>query len=183
LVWEGTRTNALEFWVKGFGREGLKSYVLDARLEEMNAAANEWVRLLSGGTIWVRFESQTATQTGKLSEKLNVRCWRYNPDGTVTERNYESWSGGEKARLDLGIDFGLARLVAARATKRYEMVVLDEVFRHLDAAGRDAVMELLQIIAQEKSSIFVIDHDAEFRGAFEHLMVVRKQNGQSAIVS
>jgi DNA repair exonuclease SbcCD ATPase subunit len=108
--------------------------------------------------------------------------FRYNPNGTVTERNYKSWSGGEKKRVSWAIDFGLSRLVAARATKRYDLLVLDEVFKHVDAAGGEAVVEMLQHLRQEKSSIFVIEHNPDFASHFENRLLVRKHGGRSQIL-
>ena len=173
-----------EFWVDAFGLKGLKSYVLDARLQEMTDAANTWVRMLTGGTIWVRFETQKmGRSTKRLSTDINIRVFRYNPNGTVTERNYKSWSGGEKKRVSWAIDFGLSRLVAARATKRYDLLVLDEVFKYVDAAGGEAVIEMLRHLRQERSSIFVIEHDSDFQSHFENKLTVRKQGGRSAIIT
>lgn len=173
----------VEFWVDGFGPKGLKSYILDSRLQEMTDAANEWVKLLTGGTIWVRFETQTqGRSTGKLSNKINLRLWRYNRDGTVTERNYRSWSGGEKKRVSWAVDFGLSRLVAARATKRYDTLILDEVFTHVDRAGGEAVVEMLNKLRDEKSSIFVVEQNSDFQNHFEETLVVRKEHGCSRVI-
>jgi DNA repair exonuclease SbcCD ATPase subunit len=173
----------IEFWVDGFGPKGLKSYILDSRLQEMTDAANEWVKLLTGGTIWVRFETQTqGRSTKKLSNKINLRLWRYNRDGTITERNYRSWSGGEKKRVSWAVDFGLSRLVAARATKRYDTLILDEVFTHVDRAGGEAVVEMLNKLRDEKSSIFVVEQNSDFQNHFEETLVVRKEHGCSRVV-
>lgn len=173
-----------DFWVDAFGLKGLKSYVLDARLQEMTDAANTWVRMLTGGTIWVRFETQKmGRSTKRLSNDVSVRVFRYNPNGTVTERNYKSWSGGEKKRVSWAIDFGLSRLVSARATKRYDLLVLDEVFKYVDAAGGEAVIEMLRHLRQERSSIFVIEHDENFQNHFENKLLVRKQGGRSIILT
>jgi len=175
-------TKYVDFWVDGFGSKGLKSYILDSRLQELTDAANEWVRLLTGGTIWVRFETQTkGRSTNKLSNKINIRVFRYNPSGTISERNYRSWSGGEKQRVSLGVDFGLTRLVAKRASKTYDLIILDEVFKHLDSAGREAVVELLHMLKQEKSTVLVVDHDKEMQGAFENIVTARKKGGRSSI--
>jgi len=153
-------------------------------LQEMTDAANVWVRVLTGGTIWVRFETQRlGRSTKKLSNDINIRVFRYNPNGTVTERNYKSWSGGEKKRVSWAIDFGLSRLVAARATKRYDLLVLDEVFKHVDAAGGEAVVEMLRQLRQEKSSIFVIEHGSDFQSHFENRVLIRKQGGRSQILN
>lgn len=178
-----SRREYLEFWKTAFGPRGLKNYILDARLKEMNDAANEWVRLITGGTIWVRIETQTmGRSTKKLSNKMNIRVFRYNPDGTVGARNFKSWSGGEKARVSWAIDFGLSRLIAARATKTYDLMILDEVFKYVDSAGGEAVIEMLRHLRREKSSIFVIEHDASFQSQFENKVLVRKENGQSRII-
>lgn len=174
----------VDFWVDGFGLKGLKSYVLDARLQEMTDAANTWVRMLTGGTIWVRFETQKmGRSTKKLSNDINCRVFRYNPNGSVTERNYKSWSGGEKKRVSWAIDFGLSRLVSARATKRYDLLILDEVFKYVDAAGGEAVVEMLKHLRKERSSIFVIEHGSDFASHFENKLIVRKQGGRSTILT
>ncbi len=171
-----------DFWVEGFGPKGLKSYILDHRLQEMTEAANHWVKILTGGTIWVRFETQTMGRSSKkLSNKMNIRVFRWEPTGAISERNYRSWSGGEKHRVSLGVDFGLSRLIASRSRKKYDLLILDELFRHLDRGGREAVIEMLHNLRQEKSSIFVVDHSDDIQGAFENVVTVRKKNCSSTI--
>lgn len=177
------RQKVLEFWVEAFGARGLKNYILDNRLSEMTDAANHWVRLLTGGTFWIRFESQTMGRTsGKLSNRTNIRVFQYAKDGTIIERNYKSWSGGQKARVSMGIDLGLSRLMAARASQRYDLLILDEVFKHLDRSGREAVVEMLYHLAQEKSSLFVVDHDAEFQAAFQNVVVMDYANKRTKVM-
>lgn len=174
------RVEAVGFWVTACGPKGLKSYVLDYRLGELTEAANRWIKLLTGGTYWVRFETQVmGRSTAQLSNKINVRVFNYASDGAIIERNYRSWSGGQRARVSMGVDFGLSRLIAARATRSCDLLVLDEVFKHLDRAGREAVVELLHDLAAEKSSIFVVDHDAEFQGQFDNVLQVEFSNRTS----
>ncbi|OGO09394.1 MAG: hypothetical protein A2Y61_01725 [Chloroflexi bacterium RBG_13_60_13] len=171
----------LDFWVVGLGPKGLKSYILDSRLQELSDAANEWMQVLTGGTIWVQFEATKETRGKKVVNAPDVRVSRWNPDGTITERPYRSWSGGEKQRISFAIDFGLSRLVARRAAQRYDLMILDEAFRHLDRAGKEAVMEMLQTLSREKSSLIVVEHDSEFQGQFEHRVLVTKRNRRSTI--
>jgi DNA repair exonuclease SbcCD ATPase subunit len=175
--------DALEFWVDAFGPHGLKSLILDTKLQELTDAANEWVRLLTGGTMWVRFESQRLGRTTKtLRNAPSIRVFRYQPDGRVLERNYRSWSGGEKQRVSWAVDFGLSRLVARRASKKWDLLILDEVFKHVDSRGGQAVVEMLSYLQREKNSIFVIEHDSTFQGHFESVITVQKQRGRSRII-
>jgi DNA repair exonuclease SbcCD ATPase subunit len=175
------RRRFLEFWKEGFGPAGLKSYVLDARLQELTQAANRWVRLITGGVFWVQFQSQRQTRGKKLVNAPEVRVSRWNPDGTITERNYRSLSGGEKQRISFPIDFGLSQLLSNRAKQRYDLLLLDEVFRHLDRTGKEAMVEMLVQLAQEKGAVYVVEHDAEMQGLFEQQIIVEKKNRRSAI--
>ena len=173
----------LNFWLTAFGLRGLKSLILDSRLEDLTTAANEWVRMLTGDTHWVRFESQTMTRGGKLSDKINIRVFHYNPDGSISDRNYPSYSGGEKKRVALGIDWGLSCLVASRASKTWDLYVIDESFRqHIDSGGREALFELLEQLQKSRSSIYVIDHDHEMESHFESKVLVSRRNQRSTIV-
>lgn len=179
------RVEGLEFWKVGFGAKGLKSYVLDDKVAEMAQEANRWVALLTGGTYWVEFATQRKTGKGKaqkMVEDFSIRVSRSNADGTVTTRNYRSWSGGQKYRVALGIDFGLSRLIAKRSTRAYDLLILDEVFqKSLDGAGKEAVAEMLGLLAKEKSSIFVIDHEPNFQGMFDEHITVCLKNRRSRI--
>jgi DNA repair exonuclease SbcCD ATPase subunit len=178
-----TTIQYLEFWVKAFGPRGLKNYILDSKLQEMTDAANHWVKLLTGGTFWIRFETQKkGRSTNKLSNEFNIRIFRYNPDGRISDRNYKSWSGGEKGRVSLAIDIGLSRLIANRAAKSYDILILDELFKHVDQAGGEAIAEMLEELRREKSSLFVIEHDNDFQSRFENQVLVRRKNARSAIV-
>ena len=173
----------LEFWTKGLSTKGLKSYALDAYLGFLTESANHWVGALTGGQFSVRFESQSKT-TKSLVEKTNIRVFKHNSDGTTTERNYRSWSGGEKRRVALGVDYGIASLVASQAKTTWGTLILDESFRaHLDMEGRTAVVGLLQELKKEKDSIFVIDHDPEFQAHFENVWTVDLHNGVSTVTT
>lgn len=171
----------LEFWVKAFGAKGIKSYILDLKLRELSEAVNYWIRILTGGTIWVEFASEKKTRSDKTVNSPDVRVFRWNPDGTITERNYRSWSGGEKQRISFAIDFGLSTLIANRAEYRYDILVLDEVFKHLDLKGKESIVTMLHELARDKSSIFVIDHDPDFKNQFEKTILIEKTNGRSFI--
>lgn len=170
----------IKFWIDAFGPKGLKSYILDARLAEMTEAANHWVKILTGGTYWIRLETQSALKSGALRNRFNIRVFS-GRGSHITERNYQAWSGGQKQRISLAIDFGLSRLIAKRAAKSYDLLILDEIFKHLDAKGRDAVMEMLQNLRTEKSTILVVDHDAEFQAMFEQSVIIRMQDGRASI--
>lgn len=173
------------FWKDGLGAKGLKSYLLDSKVGEMAAEANRWVQLLTNNSTWVEFRTQREVGTGKKRrhvEDLSIKVFRAEPDGTVSGFNYRSWSGGEKALVALGINFGLARLIAKRASKTYDFLALDEVFqKSLDSVAKEAVAGMLQQLSKEKSTILVVDHEAQFQSMFDGRLLVRKKNRRSWI--
>lgn len=182
LIAEGQRKH-YEFWLKAFSPTGLKSYILDSKLQELSDATNYWLSRLTGGTMWVRFESQKTNKNSTLRNSPNIRVFRWNPDGTITERAYERWSGGEKKRISFAVDFGLSRLIANRATQQYNILILDEIFKYLDQSGKEAALDILiELASKEKESLFVIEHDNVFQGAFENKIIVQKKNGKSQIM-
>lgn len=174
----------LEFWETALGPRGLRSYVLDSRLQELTDAANQWVQLLTGGVCWVRFTAQKELRSkkGELVNSPDLQIYRWNPDGTITNRNFASWSGGEAQRISFAVDFGLSRLIARRAQKSYDLLILDEAFKHLDRRGKEATVEMLRQLAAEKSTVLVVEHDADFQDEFDSRILVEKQGRRSRIV-
>jgi DNA repair exonuclease SbcCD ATPase subunit len=170
------------FWIKALGPKGLKSYILDTKLSELNASINYWVKLLTDGTIWVELGSYKKGRGKKIINSPEVNICRWAPDGSIISRNYRSWSGGEKQRISIAIDLGLSSIISRRSTKQYNLLILDEIFRHLDSDGKHAVMDMLQLLAKDKDSVFVIDHDPDFQSLFENRITVIKENGQSNLV-
>ena len=72
--------------------------------------------------------------------------------------------------------------IAQRAAKRYDVLILDELFKHVDRDGGEAIAEMLTKLRHEKSSVFVIEHDAEFQSRFENRVLIRRKGARSAIV-
>lgn len=172
-----------KWWKSALGNGGLKSYILDNKVGTMSDEANRWLSKLTGGTMRVQFETQSETKSGKLNDKLGLRISKHNPDGSITERSYKSLSGGEQKRVSLSVGMGLSKLVAGRASKQWDLYIVDESFRrHLDSKGRDAVFEMLKELQSTKSSIFVIDHDKEMAANFESVVEVEIRDRKSSIV-
>ncbi len=172
-----------DFWKEAFSNKGLKSYILDSKIAAMAEAANRWIDTLTGGSTWIELDTQTKNQSGKFTEKIDIRVFRRNTDGSVTQRNFKSLSGGEKKRVSLGLDQGIATLVADRAQKPWDLYIIDESFRqHLDQGGREAVFELLECMQDTHGTIFVVDHDPQMAAQFESSITVRLKDRVSVLM-
>lgn len=165
-----------EWWTRNI--PSLKAWVFDAVVGEITREANRWLAVLTGGLCWVEVSATSTTKAGDVRDKIALRCMRWNPDGTTTEREYRQWSGGEKRRIALAIDWALAARLAQRAKGVSTFLALDEVDRHLDAAGRAGLLSALDILRREKETLCIITHDADMRAKPDVVWrVVKGSNG------
>lgn len=158
-----------------------KTWLFDALAGELAAEANRWLKVMSGGVIWIEITTQKQTAKGAMRDEIDVQIFRWNPDGTTTQRPYRVWSGGEKRRVSLAVDLGLSRLMARRASQAYSFLALDEADRHLDAEGRRGLRAVLGELRAEKSTALVITHDPEFRAMFDAELLVTKTRGSVVV--
>lgn len=170
--------NLCNWWDREFPR--FKTWIFDSIVDTLTAEANKWLRVMSGGVLWVQISTQVQ-RNKKTVDELAVKIFRWNPDGSITSRPYRLWCGGEKRRVALAVDFGLSRLLSGRAAKPYHFLAIDEIDKHLDDKGREGLRTVLDALKDEKESVLIITHDPEFRASFDHEFVVEKKNSCSTI--
>lgn len=93
-----------------------------------------------------------------------------------------SLSGGEKKRLSIALVLTLADCISH--SKRSNILILDEIDANLDAEGQHLfVTELLPLLREQYSSIFVISHADEIQQAavFDKVYKVKKSDGWSTL--
>ena len=166
----------LQFWVQAYSNQGIKSLILDDITPFLNRRVNKYLTRLASGHIEVKFNAQTVLKSGESREKFSIEI--NNIDGGS---EYIANSAGEKKRVDLAINLALQDLVASRSNKSLNIAVFDEVFDGLDQSGIESVIELLQDIVKDKSSVFVISHNPHLQFMFSNVITVVKKNGYSTL--
>lgn len=153
----------------------LKTWLFDGIVDNLANEANRWLQILSGGVVWVQISTQRELASSKkLKDEIEISIYRWNPNGTITQRGYRLWSGGEKRRVALAIDLALARLLSERASKSYRFLVLDEVDRNLDSKGKEGLRRVLDELKTEKDTMLVVTHDPDFRASFDRELTVTR---------
>ena len=165
-----------EFWANAFGDGGIKSFLFDLVCSGLTAKANSYANVLTNGFATISFDTQKQLKSGKLTEKFDCMI---STDGERVP--YAAYSGGEKRKISLSVDMALSELMSENYGSKFNMVVFDEQDSFLDTKARLAYMGLLNRLAKEKS-VFVVAHDAEFRGMFQDVWTVQKQNGVSRLL-
>jgi DNA repair exonuclease SbcCD ATPase subunit len=173
---ETIESQKIEFWVEAFGTGGIRSLVLDGVVPFLNERANRYASILTDDEITVEFNTQTKLKNGEWRDKFQVLP--HNKNGALS---YAGNSGGERRRIDVSVALALCDLVASRAKKKFNILLLDEVFENLDESGVQAVMALLSLLEKERESIFVITHLEGLQSQFPEEIRVDRRNGRSSV--
>ncbi|MCS7351048.1 MAG: SMC family ATPase [Anaerolineae bacterium] len=152
-----------------FSRNGIPAMIIEAILPEIEEEANRILQRLTDGRLTVRFRSQRETKSGTVQETLDILI---SDEGE--ERPYENFSGGEKFRVDFAIRLALSRVLARRSGTPLRLLVIDEGFGSQDQAGRERLIEALNAVKDEFSTVLIISHLEEFQDAFPVRIEVRK---------
>jgi DNA repair exonuclease SbcCD ATPase subunit len=97
--------------------------------------------------------------------------------------SYNSFSEGEKLRVDLAILFTWREIAKAKNSISTNILIMDEVFdSSLDVAGTDDFLNIIQSMAED-TNIFIISHKDQMQDKFSNIIKFDKVNGFSKIVN
>ena len=162
-----------EFWHNTFSNKGIRTLLLDRFVNEFNSIVKKYCYQVSGGEFIVEFTPTSKIRSGLERNKLGLQV--VYKDKLV---NYAALSGGEKTRCNLPLCLGLNKWISQKygiTNGIFGLMILDEMFAHLDDSGRDAVAELLNEEGRNKS-IFVIDHNDTLVSYTNNLWLITKEN-------
>ena len=164
-----------DFWVEGFGNRGIKSFLLDEIVPELNKKATYYASMLMDNEIQIEFNTESTLKSGEIRDKFNISIM-YSDEVVA----YENCSSGEKGRIDVAILLALQSLIFSRAVGNCNLVVFDEVFTNLDITGIERVVNLLREEAENKA-ILVISHQNELKDYFDNQILIIKDEDGSRI--
>ena len=120
---------------------GIKTKIIKQYLPIMNKLINTY---LSSMEFYVNF-----TLNENFEENIKSR---YRDDFT-----YESFSEGEKMRIDLALLFTWRAVAKMKNSTNTNLLILDEIFdSSLDGTGTDEFLKILNTLGDE--NVFVISH-------------------------
>jgi len=171
------RLKYLEFWKKGFGRKGLRSYILDSVIGRFNQDVNHHISMITGGSMQVELNTTALLKSGDERERLN---W------TVKNRSGSStWKGcsvGERRRINVAVLLSMAGLAYRRSVSQPNLLFQDEVFDPLDDVGCLQVAKVIEEVGKTRR-VFVITHKDSMAEHFADVLQVVKRGGVSRIES
>ncbi len=147
---------------------GIKTKIIKQYVPIMNKLINKY---LASMEFFVNFELNESFEETIKS--------RFRDDFS-----YESFSEGEKSRIDLALLFTWRAVAKLRNSASTNLLILDEVFdSSMDVQGSDELMKILQTLATD-TNIFVISHKTDqLIDKFNHLIRFEKHKNFSRMAS
>lgn len=174
---EEARLADLAFWEDGFGHGGIRAHRLDQLTPILNELAMAYSMELFGDGTHAVYTTQSKTKAGELRDRFSM----YLADGDG--RKIEVLSAGQAMRRDLVHLFATVALAGRLGRRKVDFLAFDETFRTLDRSGKEAVMRILQSLAEEIGTILVLEHDDEMAAHFNTKLVLTRSEGVAEISS
>ena len=146
---------------------GVKSKIIKKYLPLMNQQVNRYLQMLD---FYINF-----TLDDEFNETIQSPI---HEDFT-----YESFSEGEKMRIDLALLFTWREVARFKNSVNTNLLILDEVFdSSLDGFGTDEFLKIIKYVVKD-ANIFVISHKTGLEDKFESVIKFCKVKGFSRIES
>ena len=147
--------------------KGIKTKIIKQYLPIMNQLINKY---LASMEFYVNFSlDESFEETIKSRFRDNF--------------NYESFSEGEKMRIDLALLFTWRAIAKMKNSTNTNLLILDEIFdSSLDSAGTDEFLKILNTL--EGENVFVISHKQDVLvDKFKHTLKFEKNKNFSKMAS
>lgn len=155
-----------EYWVYAFGKEGIKSFVINQIVPTLNQQIEYWMQIIYQGSIGVRFD--------KL---LNVKIVN---NASKNEMVFGQGSGGERRRIDIAIMLAFRQIMQMSTGRNPNIVFFDEVAENLDEDGIYRLYETLEDIGKT-NRVFVITHNTTLLNLLQNSAVIDVQKKDGAM--
>ena len=96
-----------------------------------------------------------------------VTIWR--------EFTYDSFSAGERSRIDLALLFMFREISKLKNSVSTNILVIDEILESLDDSGIESAFRMFNDM--DGVNIFVITHKTELQSRFRHRIELSKVDG------
>lgn len=136
-----------DYWINGFGETGIRKWVIEGIVPELNTRVNYWLQFLIDNKITLKFDSQ-----------LNEVIERNPPDGDPYV--YHAMSTGQRRRLNLAVSQAFAHIMTISSNATPSFIFLDEVSTNVDPSGVQGIYNMICELAEDKQ-VFVTTHDQE----------------------
>lgn len=159
-----------DYWIEGFGEHGIRKWVVDGIIPELNSRVNYWLQFLIDNKITLKFDNE-----------LNEKIERNPVDGDPYV--YHAMSTGQRRRLNLSVSQSFAHVMTLSSGSIPSIVFLDEVSTNVDPLGVQGIYNMISELAEDKQ-VFVTTHDPDLMRMLQGVDVIKlvHENGYTKLV-
>jgi DNA repair exonuclease SbcCD ATPase subunit len=159
------------------GREGFLGSIFDEVLQEIGDETNGVLASVANTRhVTLEFRSENVTQKGEVSKEIKPVLTVHGNETSIKG----GLSGGMLTTVELATDLAVGAVVSRRSGVCPGWLILDESFDGLDAVSKESCVEILQRYSKDRL-VIVVDHASEFQGAFENIISITYENGESRV--
>lgn len=159
--------------IHAFSKNGIQSYIIENVLPEIEEEINVLLQELTNEKISIQFITTRETKSKTSIDTLDILV---NENNTV--RKYETFSGGEKFRIDFASHVGLARFLARRSNSALSFFILDENLGSQDDTAKSIFIQCISKITKYFEQIMIITHINDIKDSFNHkIEIIKDING------
>jgi DNA repair exonuclease SbcCD ATPase subunit len=160
-----------DYWISGFGDKGIRKWIVDGIIPELNNRINYWLQFLIDNKITLKFDNE-------LTEKIE----RNPVDGDPYV--YHAMSTGQRRRLNLAVSQSFAHVMTTSSGAIPSVIFLDEVSTNVDPLGVQGIYNMITELSEDKQ-VFVTTHDPDLIAKLQGVDVIKlvHENGFTKLVS
>lgn len=158
--------------VTAWGKKGIQAIIIDNTLPEIQDEINKILSILSDDKVSIEFKTQKEKGSGKKITSIETLDIIVNDE--EGSRIYETYSGGEKFRIDFACHVGLAKFLAKRAGSPIDFFIIDEGVGSQDEAAKRQFIIAVNKLTQIFSKVIVISHIQDVIESFKDRVEVYK---------
>jgi DNA repair exonuclease SbcCD ATPase subunit len=136
-----------DYWISGFGETGIRKWIIDGIIPDLNKRVNYWLQFLIDNMITLSFDNE-------LQEKIE----RNPPDGDPYI--YYAMSTGQRRRLNLAVGHSFAYITELSSDAIPNIIFLDEVTTNVDPLGVQGIYNMIRELSETKQ-VFITTHDQD----------------------
>lgn len=163
-----------ESLIQAYGKTGIQADIIANALPEIEDEINNLLNLLCNGSISINFITQKDTKNKKLKSINSIETLDINVIDKNGSRTYESYSGGEKFRIDFACHVGLAKFLAKRAGANMDFFIVDEGLGSQDEDAKTQFIQSVNLLTQVFKKVMIITHIEEIKDVFNSKVLIYK---------
>ena len=154
--------------ITAFGKNGIPASIISHDIPEMEDEVNKILKIISNDTMSIQY---ITTKNGK---KKSVDTLEIVVSDGNTSRMYETYSGGEKFRIDFACHIGMAKFLTKRAGASIDFLIIDEGLGSQDDFSKQKFIESILSLNKLFKQIMVVTHIQDLQNVFDNRILVQK---------